>query len=418
MRVVSAVAQLLSVISVAGFARVPPSLGPQKLLAAATARSPVSAPKGQQICPAPGAAAPGQGLWDRNNGPAPLGPNGPSEYQLNLGKAIDTLRVDHPRLFTHAPDLSIFTEDVQLHDTTGVRLRGKPQYERAFGMLRFIKRAALQQVEVTHRMVVHEQTIRMRWTAKVWLRDPNLDKMGMGQIQAKLVYLDGVSVYSLNDKGIIYRHRLENVVLRNSGQTANVANLVFAWPGAKVPELANSFFRTLDAALPAGLHGLASTSADDGAPRVVIEPIPIPAPLVPPPGKGRRHGVPYASIEEPATETPMQRAARERAEMAEEKERRIRQAKAKEPPPKRAAFPFNPFALGAPQQCESSYDCEAPMVCCDLIVASVCCTGGMMIPTKSPQQRLQEQMIPIPVERDRPNPGAGLPPNYPGPPRY
>ena len=47
--------------------------------------------------------------------------------------------------------------------------------------------------------------------------------------------------------------------------------------------------------------------------------------------------------------------------------------------------------------------------------------GGMLIPTKSPQQRMQEQAIPIPVERDQPGapripPSGGLPPNYPGGP--
>jgi len=45
----------------------------------------------------------------------------------------------------------------------------------------------------------------------------------------------------------------------------------------------------------------------------------------------------------------------------------------------------------------------------------------MLIPTKSPQQRMQEQAIPIPVERDQPGapripPSGGLPPNYPGGP--
>mmetsp|Transcript_2133 Transcript_2133/g.5858 ORF Transcript_2133/g.5858 Transcript_2133/m.5858 type:complete len:294 (-) Transcript_2133:87-968(-) len=290
---------------------------------------------------------------------------------------------------------------------TGVRLRGKTQYERIFGMLRFIKRAALQHVELTHRLVVHDQTIRMRWTAKVWMRDPNLDKMGMGAIQAKLVYLDGVSVYLLNDKGLIYRHRLENIVLRNSGQTADVANLVFSWPGATVPELAIPFFRTLDAALPDGLHGLYAEQPDDARAGVgggaVLRSTP----------KRRRHGIPYASAaKDVPKETPMERAARERAEMADEKARRLEMNKPKEQ--KRAAFPFNPFAPEmTPQQCETSYDCEAPMVCCDLIVTSVCCSGGMMIPTRSPRQQLQGQLIPIPVERDPPN-GMPLPPNYPG----
>ena len=70
------------------------------------------------------------------------------------------------------------------------------------------------------------------------------------------------------------------------------------------------------------------------------------------------------------------------------------------------------------QECETSYDCDAPMVCCDLIVASVCCSGGMRAPS-SQEGVLQRQLIPIPVEKDD---NSGLPPGVPGggsaPPRY
>ena len=75
-----------------------------------------------------------------------------------------------------------------------------------------------------------------------------------------------------------------------------------------------------------------------------------------------------------------------------------------------------------PQQCETSYDCERPDVCCDLLFGSVCCNGGLMIPSKEggvPQ--MQRQAIPIPVERDDPNVpnlprGGPQPPGYPGGP--
>jgi hypothetical protein len=52
-------------------------------------------------------------------------------------------------------------------------------------------------------------------------------------------------------------------------------------------------------------------------------------------------------------------------------------------------------------------------VCCDLIVASVCCSGGQRA-RNDPQ--LQEQLIPIPVEVDRPLPGD--PRGGPTPPQY
>ena len=52
-------------------------------------------------------------------------------------------------------------------------------------------------------------------------------------------------------------------------------------------------------------------------------------------------------------------------------------------------------------------------VCCDLIVASVCCSGGQRA-RNAPA--LQEQLIPIPVEVDRPLPGD--PRGGPTPPQY
>ena len=53
-------------------------------------------------------------------------PKVPSEYDLNLGTAIDTLRHDYPRLFDEKPDLSIFTPAVELFDPSGKRLQVSP----------------------------------------------------------------------------------------------------------------------------------------------------------------------------------------------------------------------------------------------------------------------------------------------------
>ena len=64
---------------------------------------------------------------------------------------------------------------------------------------------------------------------------------------------------------------------------------------------------------------------------------------------------------------------------------------------------------GSAAQCESNADCEQPMVCCDLLVARVCCSSGMMV--GMPQPSLQQSLIPIRVEKDERFPGArSLPP--------
>ena len=51
------------------------------------------------------------------------------------------------------------------------------------------------------------------------------------------------------------------------------------------------------------------------------------------------------------------------------------------------------------EPCETSYDCDAPSVCCDLLFTSVCCDSGLLIPTTDPA--MQPRAIPIPVEGDR-----------------
>jgi uncharacterized membrane protein YgcG len=55
-------------------------------------------------------------------------PRVPSEYDLNLGTAIDTLRRDYPKLFVEKPDLSIFTPTVELFDPSGKRLQVSPHW--------------------------------------------------------------------------------------------------------------------------------------------------------------------------------------------------------------------------------------------------------------------------------------------------
>jgi len=310
-------------------------------------------------------------------------PRSPSEYDLNLGRAIDALRHDYPKLFDEKPDLSIFSQNVELFDPSGKRLHGVSPYERVFDMLRLLRRTTMQHAEVTYRLVTQEDDIRVRWSAKMYMKDPVL---GLTQLNI----IDGVSVYELDSVGKIRSHRLESIIKTDQDHELPVS-LGFLWPTGRMatPEMAMPFFRTLQ---------LAASEAQAAEM------------LRPDHSSVRRARPPQASAL--SGETPMAKAARERDEDAQKAQRL---AELRNPPKvqkKKGLFGFG----GGPQECETSYDCDAPMVCCDLLIANVCCSGGMMIPS-APDPILQRQAIPIPVEKDSPFPpgmGGGGPPQYPG----
>lgn len=340
-----------------------------------------------------GAAIDPLGLWET---PKNTGPKGASAYNLNRGRAIDTLRRDYPQLLDSKPDMSIFTKGIELHDPSGKRLSGMKQYERVFDALRFLRRTTMQDAEMTYRIVVVDEAIRVRWSLKMWMRDPALGLTNMvTNGEPALVHIDGVSNYDLNDDGLIYRHRLENIILRGQSEAAPLTQLNFAWPTAALatPPVAIPFFRGLDAALPEFFDSVADAARDvvDDAKQQYFDTRG---------GAGastqRRGGDPSMAM----GETPFERAARERAEDAAASAARLesRAAATKKQKPKDGLVEL--FSRAMPQPCETSYDCESPEVCCDLVFTSVCCSGGMMMPQVGLKQQLQQQAIPIPIERD------------------
>ena len=178
------------------------------------------------------------GLWTP---PKPNKPKGPNVYTLNLGRAIDMLRNDYPKVFTEKPDFSIFRKDIELHDPSGKRLTGLSQYEKVFDMLRFLRRTTMQDAQVTYRLVVADERIRVRWTAKLWMRDPALGITTTPNGDRAVVHLDGVSNYDLDSEGKIRKHTIENIILRGADAEAAPMELQLAWPkmaGALSPELA------------------------------------------------------------------------------------------------------------------------------------------------------------------------------------
>jgi len=336
------------------------------------------------------------------------------ECHANVGCVIDTLRRDYPSLLREEPDLSMFTSDVELvHADSGTRLEGLDQYARLLHMLRFMRNSTLTKDEVTHRIVLGgvactggETTIRVRWNAKLWMHDLRTALMPSAAEERSNVQIDGISIYRLNATGFIFRHELESIEVTPSA-LQHVFKPVWTWavvgaPSAEVPAPAGLGARFFASPPPLSENGGGSRS------------------------EGERDGLTRTAAcdgGDIATrqETPMERAARERAEDSE-KVRRLSELRSPRAEEKRPGLLGSLKLPRAPESCESNYDCERPLVCCDLVVARVCCSSGHMIGAPPPSVGLQPEPVRVPVD-DGPwdgGRGAGAPGGggngYPNPP--
>lgn len=136
------------------------------------------------------------------------GPRRPNpERHANIGRAIDALQSDYPSMLALEPHLDIFTDDVRLVDShTGMRISGKQAYSRTLSLLRWTAGACLERAETGVWLVYDPiaSQIRARWSAKLFPR-------GQGGFEPP-IHVDGVSLYSLDDHGLIFKHELRSDV--------------------------------------------------------------------------------------------------------------------------------------------------------------------------------------------------------------
>lgn len=57
------------------------------------------------------------------------------EFEINLGRAVDTLKRDYPKLLSNDPSWNIYHTDLEVIDPTGVSLHGLSNYKRAFSFI-------------------------------------------------------------------------------------------------------------------------------------------------------------------------------------------------------------------------------------------------------------------------------------------
>lgn len=57
------------------------------------------------------------------------------EFEMNLGKAVDTLKSDYPNLLSKNPSWDIYHDELEVIDPTGVSLHGLDNYKLAFSFI-------------------------------------------------------------------------------------------------------------------------------------------------------------------------------------------------------------------------------------------------------------------------------------------
>ena len=134
--------------------------------------------------------------------PLEAGRRGPSEFELNLGRAIDALRSDVPAFADRELSWDIYTDNVQLADPSGVQTRGLQNYKQFFGVIRMFRRVMIDKVDITFKLRYDwsSKIIKVTWYSKWYARG-----------SSKAAYVDATSSFHLDDQGKVFKHVVDRV---------------------------------------------------------------------------------------------------------------------------------------------------------------------------------------------------------------
>jgi len=292
--------------------------------------------------------------------PLEAGRRGPSEFELNLGRAIDALRSDVPAFADRELSWDIYSDNVQLADPSGVQTRGLQNYKQFFGVIRMFRRVMIDKVDITFKLRYDwsSKIIKVTWYSKWYARG-----------SSKAAYVDATSSFHLDDNGKVFKHVVDRVQV--GGRPLSPPYSV-GWLAFREYVLAG-----LDGPRPAAVPSFGFESSDVGQDALVVM------------SATTDDVVMSATTDDASGEEP---PAKKKAPRNKEKKQ------------KRKLLPG---------QCEGMWDCDSPMECCDFVMFKMCCRGGLGIPAfLEPAPVLVP--IPVPVERGPPGMpggrGGGVPP--------
>ena len=167
---------------------------------------------------------------------------GPSEFELNLGRCIDALRVDVPSFPDREFQWEIYRDDVVLADPNAVQARGLEAYKAAFAMVRTFRRFMIDAAEVTYKL-------RYDWSGKrivvTWYSEWRMKG------RKTPTHVDAVSYFHLDDRGLIFKHEVDRVSVNGKDVTPPYGG---AWAGLRA--------RLFDGLAPGGREAAPALAVD------------------------------------------------------------------------------------------------------------------------------------------------------------
>jgi len=307
------------------------------------------------------------------------------EYELNVGKALDTLRTDYPKIFKSCPDFSIYHSNLEVKDPSGVTLHGINNYKNFFRVLRGIVSFfyCADKSSITFRLVYDwaRNSIRVSWHAML------TPKAIYGGVRHPL-YVDGISVYETDPHGIIIQHRVEQLMINDV--PAALPNGIFhainsEAQGIPVLGVEGPAIGYLPSSTQiSAFSGEVATTSSKAFNQKSFEQKNI---------YRKKYGLKPLTPEEFLDVEAKTRILEQETQLRREQ---LTAASKQNQPRKKGLF-SNLFS----DTCESNWDCQRPEVCCDLLVKKMCCSSGQMVSNFGNGQMVAKPvLIPVPVRPD------------------
>jgi len=349
------------------------------------------------------------------------------EFDINLGRAMDTLKTDYPVLLTKNPQWHIYHPDLEVIDPTGVSLHGLENYKMAFGFIHgFVNLFYCAEKSGLVLRVIYDQArkcIRISWNVEL------VPRMIYGGTR-NMLHVDGISEYYLDrGSGLITEHKVSHLLINN--QAVEPENGIFnalAEMSPVDPEGVPVFFKADQANNQQSLWeemmhvkfqtwnplSRRSTSLFSNSNEQAMQ-IPSESSMNADNAltydadafqrkndSRKKFGMPplspeeFVKIEEEVRS--MDAINKKKASyMAEKMSQKMQQSKKDK---EKVNFLSNIFGGVLKNGCESNFDCERPQVCCDVGFKKICCSNGLGIVDGIPLERWERATLRVPMTND------------------
>lgn len=330
-----------------------------------------------------------------------------SEFDLQVGRALDTLKTDYPQMLKRNPDYTIYDPDLLVVDPSGFTLHGIRNYRQAFNLVHGIINVFYcpEKSLLTFRIVYDctRHNIRVSWNAEV------VPKAIFGGVKTTL-HVDGISVYDLGDNGKVVQHRVEHLMINDTPVETekgifDALKATCADPDCgipvfyraederfiarfqMIPSLSSSLF---DAEKSLTLHALSASSS--GGPDGAVEYPGLDREAMESKNRSRaKFGLKPLTPEE-FLEVEAKVKQMEIQELSKQQSMTSDASEVPQKKPKKNGFLSNIFGETFEDTCESNYDCKRPQICCDFGFKKMCCSSGAMVG--------QMQPVRIPIKKE------------------